>query len=171
MWFASEVMELVAYSSVSFYHQSCDVCNHYREPTQYFWVCHPADELVQLTISYASDLKNMILISSVQWFHHNRNVRTCEIFLFHQSLACVLSSISSGLQQILQMMIFIWRPDLQKWLVWFLHHPHLKGWQSIHHPASTIWERWHWSQCTSLNSRGLKYSNEYAEILLEDLWT
>ena len=92
MWFASEVMELVAYSSVSFYHQSCDVCSHYQEPTQYSWVCHPADELVQLTISYALDFKNMTSISSDKNFIINSKFEDVWNVIISTSLACVQSS-------------------------------------------------------------------------------
>ena len=45
---------------------------------------------------------------------------------------------------------------LHKRLVLFLHHPHLEGCQRVHHSASSIRERWHWSQCTSFHRRGIR---------------
>ena len=43
---------------------------------------------------------------------------------------------------------------LQKRLVLFLHHPHLKGWQRVHHSASSIRERWHRSHHFVSEKRG-----------------
>ena len=40
---------------------------------------------------------------------------------------------------------------LQKRLVLFLHHPHLKGWQRVHHSESSIREGWHRSQSISFH--------------------
>src|SRR4051812_36273705 len=45
---------------------------------------------------------------------------------------------------------------LQKKLVPFLHHPHLKGWQRVHHSANFIRERWHRSQYISFHIRGAR---------------
>ena len=47
---------------------------------------------------------------------------------------------------------------LHKRLVLFLHHPHLKGWQRVHHSASSIRERWHRCQSTSFHIRGVRVS-------------
>ena len=87
-------MESVVYSSPSFCHQSCGVCSHYQEPTQYSWVCHPADELVHLTIPYASDLNNMVLISSDKNFIINGKFwGRVKCYHFISILACVQTSI------------------------------------------------------------------------------
>ena len=42
-----------------------------------------------------------------------------------------------------------------KRLVLFLHHPHLKGWQRVHHSTSSIREGWHRSQSISFHIRGV----------------
>ena len=47
---------------------------------------------------------------------------------------------------------------LQKRLVLFLHHPHLKGWQRVHHSESSIREGWHRSQSISFHIRGVRVS-------------
>ena len=47
---------------------------------------------------------------------------------------------------------------LHKRLVLFLHHPHLEGWQRVHHFVSSIRKRWHWSQCTSFHRRVVRIS-------------
>ena len=47
---------------------------------------------------------------------------------------------------------------LHKRLVLFLHHPHLEGWQRIHHSASSIRKRWHRSQCTLFHRRVVRIS-------------
>ena len=47
---------------------------------------------------------------------------------------------------------------LHKRLVLFLYHPHLKGWQRVHHSASSIRERWHRCQSTSFHIRGVRVS-------------
>ena len=67
-WYASDATEIMEHPSIDSCHQSCDSYIHYRGPTRLLWVDHPADELVQLTNSYTSWVKNMISISSDQ-FH------------------------------------------------------------------------------------------------------
>src|SRR3954470_20003424 len=87
-------------------HQSCDLYIHYQVPTQWLWVDHPADELVQLTTSYTSVVKNMISqfirsISSSSRTNKTEGGRVKWKFI-SSWLACVLSGILSGPQQILQ---------------------------------------------------------------------
>ena len=42
-------MVIREHPSIDSCHQSSDLYIHYRGPTQWLWVDHPADELVQLT--------------------------------------------------------------------------------------------------------------------------
>ena len=58
---------------------------------------------------------------------------------------------------------------LQKKLVLFLHHPHLKGWQRVHHSASSIWERWHRRQPISFHIRGVRVSIWISREILRGL--
>ena len=58
---------------------------------------------------------------------------------------------------------------LQKRLVLFLHHPHLKGWQRVHHSASSIWEGWHRSQSISFHIRGVRVSIRVSREILRGL--
>ena len=58
---------------------------------------------------------------------------------------------------------------LQKRLVLFLHHPHLKGWQRVHHFASSIRERWHRSHSTSFHIRGVRVSIWISREILRGL--
>ena len=55
---------------------------------------------------------------------------------------------------------------LQKILVLFLHHPHLKGWQRVHHSASSIREGWHRSQSISFHIRGVRISIWISRVIL-----
>ena len=58
---------------------------------------------------------------------------------------------------------------LHKRLVLFLHHPHLKGWQRVHHFASSIRERWHRCQSTSFHIRGVRVSIGVSREILRGL--
>ena len=58
---------------------------------------------------------------------------------------------------------------LHKRLVLFLHHPHLKGWQRVHHSASSIRERWHRSQSISFHIRGVRVSIWISREILRGL--
>ena len=58
---------------------------------------------------------------------------------------------------------------LQKRLVLFLHHPHLKGWQRVHHSASSIREGWHRSQSISFHIRGVRVSIRVCREILRGL--
>jgi len=58
---------------------------------------------------------------------------------------------------------------LQKRLVLFLHHPHLKGWQRVHHSASSIREGWHRSQSISFHIRGVRVSIRVSREILRGL--
>ena len=58
---------------------------------------------------------------------------------------------------------------LQKKLVLFLHQPHLKEWQRVHHSASSIRERWHWSLSTSFHIRGVRVSIWISREILQGL--
>ena len=55
---------------------------------------------------------------------------------------------------------------LHKRLVLFLHQPHLKGWQRVHHSASSIRERWHICQSTSFHIRGVQVSIRVSREIL-----
>ena len=55
---------------------------------------------------------------------------------------------------------------LQKRLVLFLHHPHLKGWQRVHHSSSSIREGWHRSQSISFHIRGVRVSIRVSREIL-----
>ena len=101
--------------SIDSCHQSCDLYIHYRGPTQWLWVDHPADELVQLTNSYTSSVKNMISNSSDE-FHQAVNRyssrRTCEMNVhFIMIRLRPFRQFLSGPQQILQTLRHVWRPD------------------------------------------------------------
>ena len=67
-------------------------------------------------------------------------------------LACVLSRILQVSSKFFRRLSTSGDLTLQKRLVLFLHHPHLKGWQRVHHSASSIWERWQRSQCRGSKS-------------------
>ena len=58
---------------------------------------------------------------------------------------------------------------LQKRLILFLHHPHLKGWQRVHHSASSIWKGWQWSQSISSHIRGVRVSIRVCREILRGL--
>ena len=58
---------------------------------------------------------------------------------------------------------------LHKRLVLFLHHPHLKGWQRVHHSASSIRERWHRRQSTLFHIRGVRISIRLSREILRGL--
>ena len=58
---------------------------------------------------------------------------------------------------------------LHKRLVLFLHHPHLEGWQRVHHSASSIRERWHRSQSTSFHGRWVRVSIWISREILRGL--
>ena len=58
---------------------------------------------------------------------------------------------------------------LHKRLVLFLHHPHLKGWQRVHHSASSIRERWHRSQSISFHIEGVRISIWISREILRGL--
>ena len=58
---------------------------------------------------------------------------------------------------------------LHKRLVLFLHHPHLKGWQRVHHSASTIWEWWQRCQTISFHIRGVRVSIWISREILRGL--
>ena len=58
---------------------------------------------------------------------------------------------------------------LHKRLVLFLHHPHLKGWQRVHHSASSIREGWHRSQSISFHIRGVRVSIRVRREILRGL--
>src|SRR3954469_6494498 len=58
--YASCVTLIREHPSTDSCHRSCDLYIHYQVPIQWLWVDHPADELVQLTTSYTSAVKNMI---------------------------------------------------------------------------------------------------------------
>ena len=58
---------------------------------------------------------------------------------------------------------------LQKRLVLFLHHPHLKGWQRVHHSANSIREGWHRSQSISFHIRGVRISIRVSREILRGL--
>ena len=140
-------MVLREHPSIESCHQSCDLYIHYRGPTHLRWVDHPADELVQLTNSYTSSVKNMTSESSVQ-FHQAieqiSSVRMCEMkvhfimirlrpfrhFVRPPANSSVVLRTTGDL-------------TLHKRLVLFLHHPHMEGWQRVHHSPSFVRERWH----------------------------
>ena len=58
---------------------------------------------------------------------------------------------------------------LHKRLVLFLHHPHLKGWQRVHHSASSIRERWNRSQSISFHIRGVMISIWIRRVIIRGL--
>ena len=58
---------------------------------------------------------------------------------------------------------------LHKRLVLFLHHPHLKGWQRVHHSASSVRERWHRSQSISFHIRGVRISIRVSREILRGI--
>ena len=58
---------------------------------------------------------------------------------------------------------------LQKRLVLFIHHPHLKGWQRVHHSTSSIREGWHRSQSISFHIRGVRVSIRVCREILRGL--
>src|SRR3954465_8041276 len=124
-------------------HRSCDLYNHYQVPIQWLWVDHPADELVQLTTSYTSAVKNMISqfissISSNSSIDKDRG-RTCEMRVHF-----IMVSLRP-FRQFCQVPSKFFRClstsgdlTLQKILVLLLHHPHLNGWQRVHHSTASI---------------------------------
>ena len=57
---------------------------------------------------------------------------------------------------------------LHKRLLLFFH-PHLKGWQRVHHSASSIRERWHWNQSTLFHIRGVRVSIWISREILRGL--
>ena len=77
-WYASDAMEIREHPSIYSCHQSCDLYIHYRGPTHLLWVDHPADELVQLTNSYTSSVKNMTSISSDQFHQVTEHIKQYE---------------------------------------------------------------------------------------------
>ena len=73
-------------------------------------------------------------------------------------LACVLSGTFQVSSKFFRRLSTSGDLTLHKRLVLFLHHPHLKGWQRVHHSASSIWEGWHRSQSISFHIRGVRVS-------------
>ena len=84
-------------------------------------------------------------------------------------LACVLSGTFQVSSKFFRRLSTSGDLTLHKRLVLFLHHPHLKGWQRIHHSASTIWERWHRNQSTSFHIRGVRINIWISREILRGL--
>ena len=73
-------------------------------------------------------------------------------------LTCVLSGTFQVSSKFFRRLSSSGDLTLHKRLVLFLHHPHLKGWQRVHHSASSIQQRWHRSQSILFHVRGVRVS-------------